>query len=378
MTQEFQEIAHSGGQAYFNIETSSAGQRVYSAGYQSSRPVPSVLIGVYALPQGIPVGSLSLGGIGVPMGEPPIPGCFPVLIASDSEGKFGHSCPNCQGYWRSGPWPRVCPYCGLHVESHDFLSDAQHLYVKHYCDTLAKALATPEDGKIVIDMDVVADAVGDAEKPEFYVAEKSQQHKFRCTACNEFNDILGRFGYCSLCGTRNDLTELQTFLFPEISKSLLSGEAPERCLREAVSVLDTFISQYAKQLAALVPLTKKRQKRLTAQRFHDLVDVYDKFNAWFDIDIFYRISDEEQAFINKLLLRRHLYEHNGGEVDQKYLDKSGDTSVVLKQQIRERKEDVEHLLRLLLDVGRNVHNGFHALFPPEQGPIEAFSVQETS
>ena len=32
------------------------------------------------------------------------------------------------------------------------------------------------------------------EKPAFYVSEQSQQRKFTCVACEEFNDVLGRFG----------------------------------------------------------------------------------------------------------------------------------------------------------------------------------------
>lgn len=64
-------------------------------------------------------------------------------------------------------------------------------------------------GEYSIDMDAVADAVGkEAEKPEFYYAEESQQKKFFCSACGEFNDILGNYGFCSGCGTRNDYDEL--------------------------------------------------------------------------------------------------------------------------------------------------------------------------
>ncbi|OTP74276.1 hypothetical protein [Caballeronia sordidicola] len=36
--------------------------------------------------------------------------------------------------------------------------------------------------------------------------------------------------------------------------------------------------------------------------------------------------------------RRHVYEHNGGEVDERYLKESGDTTVWLKQHIHETQE----------------------------------------
>ena len=57
---------------------------------------------------------------------------------------------------------------------------------------LGQALNSVDDGEVVIDMDAVADAVGqEGEKPSFYVSEESQQRKFICKACEEFNDIFG-------------------------------------------------------------------------------------------------------------------------------------------------------------------------------------------
>lgn len=372
MKSEFEEIAHSGGQVSFRIASDADGRQMYQAGYQLSRPVPHVLAGVYALPQGVVVSTLNLGGIGPSMGEPPIPGCYPVLIASDSHGKFGHSCPRCKGYWRSGPWANICPYCGLRGPSHEFLSEAQYRYVEHYCNTLANALNSKESGEFTIDMDIVADAVGKEDKPEFYISEKSQQNKFTCAACDTFNDILGRFGYCSSCGTRNDLAEFESKTIPELYQQLNADQKPEDCLRDAVSSLDSFISQYAKQLAQLVPLTARRKNQLTTKRFHDLNKVNEIFESWFDIPVYAGVDEDQRNFVTLMLLRRHLYEHNGGEVDQKYIDKSGDTSVVLKQHIHETKENVQRLLSALLKIARNIHQGFHQLFEPLPDPIKAF------
>ncbi len=45
-------------------------------------------------------------------------------------------------------------------------------------------------------MYAVAEAAGkDAEKPPFYYSEERQQHIFKCAACDQSTDILGRFGY---------------------------------------------------------------------------------------------------------------------------------------------------------------------------------------
>ncbi len=302
-----------------------------------------------------------------------MPGCFPVSIVSDSEGRFGHNCPRCGKYWRSGPWPNICPYCATQAHGYEFLSEAQLRYVSHYCKVLSTALNSAQAGEVVIDMDEVAEAVGkQGEKPAFYISEQSQQCRFHCPECGEFNDILGRFGYCSACGTRNDLADFETKTIASIRERLNAGDAAEDCLRDAVAAFDSFVGQIANQLADLVPLTERRRNRLTKQRFYDLVEVRQTFGNWFDIDLFARMREEECSFVTRMFYRRHVYEHKGGEVDQKYLDDSGDASVRLKQHIHETQHNVHRLLASLVKMARNAHRAFHELFPPIPGPIEAF------
>jgi len=236
--------------------------------------------------------------------------------------------------------------------------------VRHYCEVLDAALDSGKDGKVMIDMDTVADAVGkEGEKPSFYVSEQSQQNKFTCKACYEFNDILGRFGYCSSCGTRNDLSGFEDHTIPVIRERLISGDAPEDCVRDAVVSFDSFMAQIAKQLAEMVPLTVSRKNRLLSQRFHDLDIVRTQFKDWFDIDLCAGMKQDECDFTALMFYRRHVYEHNGGEVDQRYLDDSGDTSVCLKQHIHETQEDAHRLLGSLVKMIRNIHGTFHELFP---------------
>jgi hypothetical protein len=374
MSEDFREIAHSGGKITFTIGSDAEGRRGYQISVSSSRPVPVVMIAVYALPQGIPVGSIHLGGIGTPWNPPPFAGCYPVMIQSDSQGYFGHHCPGCGGYWRSGPWPSVCPYCNLHADGYQFLSKAQLKFVKHYCTVLMDAIDEIETGEVTIDMDEVADAAEKdvAERPAFYIAEESQQHKFRCKSCDEFNDILGRFGYCSMCGTRNDLAEFEDATAVAIRERLNSGAPPQDCVRDSVAAFDTLVSQYAKQLSTQVPMTSRRITRLTKYSFHDLDEIRSLMRDWFDIDICAGIKESDINQARVMFYRRHLYEHNGGEVDEKYLQKSRDTTVRLKQVIRESQEGAHALLGTLSRMARNLHAGFHELVEVVGEPIRAF------
>lgn len=272
-TKEFEEIGHTGGTVTFHVVTAADGRRGYQVGYQHSRPVAASMFAVYALPQGVVVAPLPIGGIGDKWPPPPVPGCFPVFIASDSEGMFGHQCPECLGYWRARFSSAICPYCGFHGDVTSFLTEAQRRYVQQYCDVLQNALASDEDGDHVIDMDAVADAAGkDAEKPPFYYSEERQQHNFKCAACDQSTDILGRFGYCSVCGTRNDLAELEKDI-ASLRDRINAGSSYESCSKDAVSIFDSFASQIAKQLVRLVPMTKARLGRIERMGFHNLGNV---------------------------------------------------------------------------------------------------------
>lgn len=374
MSKDFEEIGHSGGTITFSIKTDGDDRPTCHTSYKHNRPVPMSLIAVYALPEGVPVDFIQLGGIGQPWNPPPFPSCLAVLIASDSQGYFGHNCPRCDEYWRSGPCPRVCPYCAGTAPSYQFLSKAQLRYVKHYCNVLTEVIASNKDRAVTIDMDAVADAVGkQGEKPAFYVAEESQQQKFNCVACDEFNDILGRFGYCSLCGTRNDYAEFETKMIPTVRAQLNSGSPPEDSVRDAVASFDSFTAQLVKELAEIIPMTPRRSRRLLRQRFHNIEEVAKTLLQWFDIDIKQGIKGDEWQRAALMFYRRQVYEHNGGEVDQKYLADSEDRSVRLKQHIHETKQDAHDFLGSLVKMAKNLHHGFHEIFPPISEPLASFN-----
>lgn len=335
--------------------------------------MPTVIFAVYTLLQGIPVASIQLGGIGQPWIGPPFPDCVPVFYGSDSQGKFGHHCPQCCGYWRSDGSPSVCPYCVMRGERHDFLSDAQRVYVQLYCKVLSDALRSGEDGEHVVDMDAVADAAGkDIEKPPLYYAEESQQNKFRCGACGEFNDILGTFGYCSGCGTRNDLQEFEDKTVADIRTQINGSGSYEACVRDAVSAFDSLMGCYAKQLAQRIPMRPGRKAKIEKMRFYNLETAASEIEHAFDIDICEGMKPDEVAFATRMFCRRHVYEHKGGEADEKYIAESGDSWIRPKQTLHETQESAHRLADIVVKMARNLHRGFHEIFFPKAEAIRTF------
>jgi hypothetical protein len=380
---EFQEVAHCGGKVIVIVSTDLTGRRGVSFRVEHSSPRPAAWFAVYALPQGIPVAMIQLGGIGQPWNPAPYPSCVPVFVGSDSQGLFGHQCPTCKGYWRSQAvpptWNLTCPYCGVSADAHQFLTPGQRRFVEAVCELTVKAYNADKDGEHVIDMDQVADDVAKtSERPAFYYTEESQQNHYTCTACGGADDILGRYGYCSCCGTRNDLQELTREIETVNAKTrerLEKGEPLEEAVPDAVGAFDSAARQYAKQLAKWVPMRPERRTVLEGALFHNLKRVED-LKPWFGIDLFDGLDAADAAFIRRMFYRRHVYEHNGGEVDQKYLDDSGDTSVRLKQALRETPEDVFRTTGLVLRMAHNLHEGFHELFPPMETPIAEHKAQQ--
>jgi hypothetical protein len=238
---------------------------------------------------------------------------------------------------------------------------------------MSELLEADVDGEYVIDMDAVADAAGkDSEKPPFFYSEQSQQKKFSCSACGAFNDILGTFGYCQLCGTRNDAQEFSETIIPHLRSRIGTEAGYEACVKDAVAAFDSLVGRLTEQLLRFVPLTRRRRSRFENRRFHNLEIVVNDLRETFDIDVLDGISAADIEFLKLMFHRRHVYEHKGGEADEKYIADSGDTSVRPKQALRETQESAHRTASLVLRMATNLQRGFHELLPPEERPIKQY------
>jgi hypothetical protein len=369
---EFREVAHTGGKFTLTVVADEKGALRYSPGWSHNRPTAAAIFAIYALPPGIPIEQLPLGGIGSRMPQPSVPGSVPVFIGSDNEGMFGRQCPNCFGYWRTHVLVQFCPYCGMSGNVVTFLSSQHQIFIQQCCAALSEALRSGP-GQYEIDMDAVADAAKaedkDKPKPRFYYVELSQQNRYECGACGAFNDILGDLGYCTSCGTRNDLQHLQEKTIPNLRTQINTGGPYETCVKLTVSSFDSFVDAYVTQLVARVPMTTGRKNKLKG-RFHDLDSVAAIFAEAFDINILESLAKEETAFAELMFHRRHVYEHKGGAADEKYIRESGD-NVQPRQALRESQESAHKIVTIVQQLAKNLHNGFHRIFPPDEKLVQS-------
>ena len=136
-----------------------------------------------------------------------------------------------------------------------------------------------------------------------------------------------------------------------------------------MAAFDSSASQYAKQLLSRVPLTRTRRGKLERSLYHNVETATALFQSIFGIDILDGVSIEDRAFGTKMFHRRHVYEHRGGEADEKYITDSGD-DVRPKQALRETQESAHRTANFVLKLAGNLHRGFHEMFPPREEPIK--------
>lgn len=373
---DFSEIGHTGGKVTFTIICDEDGHVRYQIGYSHSSPRPASFVGIYAHPDGFACGNIVMGGIGDPWNTPPFPNCIAVIMASDSQGKFGHECPNCKKHFRSesipSRFPLTCPYCGVKAESYHFLTPPQKSYISHYIESLYTTIYEAEPGstnEVVIDMDAIADSITDEPRPDFYYTSTAQQTEFKCSACNSYNDIRGKYGYCSSCGWRNSAA-FQREALEGIRKKLVNGDlSPSGAVKQSVSEFDSAARDYLDQLISRLPMKKSRRGQLERLLFHNLDKFDELLKPFFDINLLRGMSNDRD-FIRKMFFRRHVYEHDGGVATQRYVDKSGDVGIERGDLIRETAENAHRLINCLNRMISTFESDFHEMFEPEPFCIE--------
>jgi hypothetical protein len=380
--QDFQEVAHCGANTTINIALTEDGSLKAAFGIVARRPGPMTAVGVYILlPQGIPVSDYKIGGIGQPFDPPPPEGTVPAILGSDSLGCWGHECPRCKGYFRNGNhaaiYPQSCPYCGLRTHAYKFLTSAQRSFLAHLADTLEHELQQPmENGTervVEIDMAAIVNQSADEPKPNFYYASETQQTRYKCDHCGEFNDIRGIYGYCAACSWRNNV-QILTTRYTELRDSLNSGHLrSEGAVSQAVSLFDATCRDFATQIVKRIPMKPGRKDDLARLVFHDIEsETFNRLKTDFDINPLRGIQDKDVRFIKMMFERRHVYEHNSGVIDARYVERSGDPDAVLGLLLRESRENAHNLIGQLARMAANVDNDFHEIFAPTEWPIKNF------
>lgn len=331
--EEFEDIRHTGGKITF-----SNGQ----ATYVHTNPFHVVLYDIAVSFNGI---VLCRGDLMAPQNNPQP--SVQVMIASDKEGFFGYTCPRCSKYFRAshGTAKRlICPYCLQISDALTFLTQSQKQYIKLYFEKSIEHFRTGKE--LSIDLDEIVSQL-DNNIINLHKYEERQQRIISCEKCKLKFDVIGTYASCPKCGKRNG------FLVFAGQIQELKQDIDQRNNTDFNHVLNRSIEYYVglgsdlhNILKQIVPLCKKNQKIINKIDFQKIIDTNQILQNLYGLKL-YPDNQETTSFLNLMFQRRHLIAHKGSIVDEKYLERTNDTTVRLGQKISIKKEDVLSLLQSL-------------------------------
>lgn len=375
---EFRKIPHCGHEVKFKIKVKD-GAKAYSTRLSHSAPTAAAWYSIYALPNGLVLCAFDMGGLGGRF-DPPMPtsDSIAVFIGSDATGTFGHRCPSCAQYFRShGTSSKLlatCPYCGIQTGKHMFMTEAQQAYTERFVTFLQESVdQATADTEVVLPYNTIVDQVN-AEVDKIDLSEIKQQSHWKCSKCRTYNDILGEYGYCHVCGYRNNLQSLMSRLSQIGAQIEQAGIRHSDLLKLAASAFDGFARDLVDRLVARTPMTPRRKERADRLRFHELARTELELREVFDIELFAGMKLDDVAFAKLRFLRRNLYEHRAGVVDQEYLDASGDAQPLGKR-LSETPGNIRNLIEVTIRLATNLDNGFHSILPPSVEALRVFGVK---
>ncbi|MGH9743236.1 MAG: hypothetical protein ACRD51_12910 [Candidatus Acidiferrum sp.] len=300
------------------------------------------------------------------------------FIQSDEQGMWGRNCPSCQKYFRTNHVLEVtcCPHCAVEAPSLAFISKDQRTYITACYDAFARAYMGKKSTSVEI-----ADITD--RTAAWHYSEEKQQFHFKCSeeGCAAEIDILGEYGYCPRCSRTN----ARKLFFERIDKMLKRLEEVENAVSDrrerglvweemTKNVVGDFehLAKHLRVKLLTFPMTPSRRKRLKELNFQKPLQANESLVGWFDAGLLAwpgsdatpkrAVPDTDLPLIKKMIQRRHILIHNGGIVDQGYLDLSGEIQVQLGERIgissNETKRFIECIRAMAENLLDNVEYGF--------------------
>jgi hypothetical protein len=296
---------------------------------------------------GRPLAIVPVGGIGSRTPPYPQPSVLAFII-SDAQQMWGRICPQCRSYFRTNhvSGMTVCSYCTFAEDNIYFITDSQRRYLKKYAEAVCQVLK--EEIKIEIDLNEATDS------SEWTYEERQLQHRFTCTTCDVATDVLGEYGSCPKCGKRNSGAVFHRKL------NQIESELPTATQDQQTNLLNRVVSAFEgmandlKKILVSIPSHARRREQVRGLNFQNLPLAVQELEHWYAFEICKGVSVEDLIFADLMFKRRHLFTHNAGRVDEKYLRETGDHSHELNEVVVLTTEEIDRLLRVIRKLGANI------------------------
>lgn len=257
---------------------------------------------------------------------------FRLDFPTDS-GFLGRECnnPECKKYFKVHAEDITdqmhCPYCGKEFPNDELWTDDQLGYIR---DAVAHEV-------IPLVQEELTDIFERAFRGSKYVRfergrpslpphpappqEREVDSELSCPNCDTRFQVDGIFGYCPGCRAENLL--LYDANLSIIRREIGSGAAPGRALRHAYSDLVSTFEIFCRKEA--------KRRSIEHGRFQNLDHTRRVFKDAAGLDIMGGLTAEQKRLLRRVFQKRHLYEHNEGIVNAKYVAEIPEDASLLSQ-----------------------------------------------
>ncbi len=270
------------------------------------------------------------------------------------DGFFGRECNNssCKRYFKIHQDflkdDIYCPYCGELFSKNELWTEDQLNFAKAKVIEEGTALLMGKMDEIFKDAfkntkNVTYKSSGPYKKKYIIPpVEKKMDVEIQCSNCLAKFQVYGTFGYCPCCKYDNILiydTNI-TIILEEINSSSDKKRALRYAYNDLVSTFEDFC--------------KKRKTTGRTYNFQNLDSATQFFKTVYSKNLFENISISETEIIKRFFQKRHVYQHNHGIIDQKYISIIPADTALLNTMaildINELKDATVVLRKMLLNV----------------------------
>jgi hypothetical protein len=292
-----------------------------------------------------------------------------IPIQPDAEKFTGRECPNleCEGYFKvefgtglkEKDVPCHCPYCGYIAQHDKFWTKEQIEYAKSIAlktvsDALRKDLKKLEfdykpRGSFGIGMSMKL-------KPSQPIPirnyrEKKLETEIVCDNCTLRYAIYGVFAFCPDCGQHNSLQILNKNL--ELVNKMLDmaskaeKELADHLVRNAIEDCVSSFDGFGREICRVYANKASAPDKVEKLSFQNIEGAKRTLSVLFSINFTAGLSEEEWRIAVSGFQKRHLLSHKMGVVDDEYIQKTGDTQVVVGRKICISDEEVRKLIEII-------------------------------
>lgn len=235
---------------------------------------------------------------------------------------FGRQCASqeCKKYFRihgaSLSDEMFCPYCGELFKKDELFTKGQIDFalkqvtpeiLESAAREIQKAFSKRTSGQQ--DVSFKPAHIPRPKRPDTSYQEPTVDSELTCPQCEARFQVDGIFGFCPKCKLENILVyDANVHL---IEQEIASAQDQTRALRHAYSDLVSAFESFCRQRAGR-DVTKN-------VRFQNLKEARKFFLETSAIDIFDNLPDDDLKLLRRVFLKRHVHEHNGGIIGDRYI-----------------------------------------------------------